>query len=1104
MLRALVLSILVLPLGLASVQTLPVPAPEAFAEPGATGRSAAALATAQRLIKEGRASEAAPHLQVVLTDHPYCPSLWREWLTVAPPELKGFLAHRWLGALSDPKARLNPDPATKRLLPSPVFEKLANQRMEAIAELIAYASKLKPTVPAAPGELLTLLLTRDLLQVLVREAPRAAAAAEETLRAATVRLAPRNETVIAVLDGWLSKATAKRDTATAMEIARRILGLAAQARFHDLEGEKPPEFSAAEARAQEALARCRQEIRTAAGAPLTVEALAAMTREEREAFSAAHATPSRPAFALSAEGRYIVETCAGHATLLGVASTIDHHHKRLANWFGVDPFVKEQGLVRIVPEAYELESEGTPYWWAGGFQSGSVTQMIFHTGTIEGLGHGLTHELTHRFDGSLFAGLPSWMVEGKAVWTGAAYGVAAEENFVEHHISFGTVEQAFIKGYGDKNKLEKLILGTIDDYRDNYTAGYALYVYLKLWAEPADRPLFAPRLNEYMKGYFKGKNRPMEWFARHFIDDKDGRPENFEKFAEGFSTFLRGFYWDSRAPWTERYAVKFRGGKDGYVYDAPTWTRARERAEPFFGQDHLSAAMTLGARLLEHAGVVTLGLRSLSLDEVSDEDIALLHASLMALNQAEAASSLALWRQYRGHAAPAPTQSPWARWPKLQAWLGALASARTELEASGDPSLHAALLGEQDVLARLAAAPRIGAPEPAPDLPPTLEAPAHRLALYGYEEDDLVGYQERRVKNLWYEDPARELHVGRAKPREGTGSLDRHAHQRDAFARSRLWNAPGRYRVKARIHITTSFVSGSVVLGYTRRDRFVRLGFSAGDWLYAIGKKEDKTEIDSVGFHFHGSRVRDHHLAGASPSRTVEFKSPRTSFELELLVDGGMVQAWVEGEFIGTYHTQDGASLEGFLGFAAGQGAYRVEGAAIQREDHRAAHRASPRTSRALRLGEPGPVTFASFRNHRVEGLSPHAEGMLLLVIPDAYLADAQDPKSPDAIMDFLERLKSKLQTKGLDTPTVVYLPSTAVPELRQALMTAGSKLSGAPVEWGEHRLAFAKEESDPFLLFVDPAHVLRYEVETAAWSDSLDKGLEHRLRVSRRPGTGP
>ena len=45
--------------------------------------------------------------------------------------------------------------------------------------------------------------------------------------------------------------------------------------------------------------------------------------------------------------------------------------------------------------------------------------MRFSIGTIEGLGHGLTHELTHRFDGALFPGQPTWLVEGKAVWTGA-------------------------------------------------------------------------------------------------------------------------------------------------------------------------------------------------------------------------------------------------------------------------------------------------------------------------------------------------------------------------------------------------------------------------------------------------------------------------------------------------------------------------------------------------------------------------------------------------------------------------------------------------------------------------------------------------------------
>ena len=59
------------------------------------------------------------------------------------------------------------------------------------------------------------------------------------------------------------------------------------------------------------------------------------------------------------------------------------------------PFDGRRGVARIVPEVDDLETEGAPYWWAAGFQSGDRTTVRFSWGTIPGLGRTLTHELTH-------------------------------------------------------------------------------------------------------------------------------------------------------------------------------------------------------------------------------------------------------------------------------------------------------------------------------------------------------------------------------------------------------------------------------------------------------------------------------------------------------------------------------------------------------------------------------------------------------------------------------------------------------------------------------------------------------------------------------------
>jgi hypothetical protein len=131
---------------------------------------------------------------------------------------------------------------------------------------------------------------------------------------------------------------------------------------------------------------------------------------------------------------------------------------------------------------------------------------------------------------------------GKGRLDRAAYGNSTDESFVENHASFGTVEAAFIKGYGSSDKLEKLVSGTIEDYRDNYVAGYALYLYLQTWKEN-ERPLYRERLQAFMESGRTSKLEPKERFVAHFCDGKAGRPAKLEEFAARFGEYISGFYW---------------------------------------------------------------------------------------------------------------------------------------------------------------------------------------------------------------------------------------------------------------------------------------------------------------------------------------------------------------------------------------------------------------------------------------------------------------------------------------------------------------------------------------------------------------------------------
>src|SRR5262249_18850862 len=157
-----------------------------------------------------------------------------------------------------------------------------------------------------------------------------------------------------------------------------------------------------------------------------------------------------------------------------------------------------------------------------------------------------------------------------------------------------------------------------------------------------------------------------------------------------------------------------------------------------------------------------------------------------------------------------------------------------------------------------------------------------------------------------------------------TGTMDRAAYQRDAFVRTREWFSAGRYVITARMQVTTSFISGSVIIGYTRRDRNVRMDFNGGDFLYSIGAKEGKTVFDGISATLRGFRERAFPLHGSTPSLHVKFEPPTNAFLLRILVDGSEVHAYVNDKLIGTYHTTDGQAVEGYVGFASGHGAYLV------------------------------------------------------------------------------------------------------------------------------------------------------------------------------------
>ena len=196
--------------------------------------------------------------------------------------------------------------------------------------------------------------------------------------------------------------------------------------------------------------------------------------------------------------------------------------------------------------------------------------------TIPGLGRGITHELTHRFDGAIYPGLPGWLVEGKASWTAGAYGSMKEENFVPNHCSYGTQAGTLRLGYDEADKLREIVAGTQEEYRDNYTAGYSLYVYLNTWIGSEDvdgeefgeegswpppaegeaqrerAPLYHDALQKFMEERKRLRNDPVKVFEAYFCDGENGRPADFDEFSERFTRWLRGF---NEEGWNDAWAT---------------------------------------------------------------------------------------------------------------------------------------------------------------------------------------------------------------------------------------------------------------------------------------------------------------------------------------------------------------------------------------------------------------------------------------------------------------------------------------------------------------------------------------------------------------------
>jgi hypothetical protein len=1057
----------------------------------------------------GSLAAAREHLLSALEFHPAAPQLLLELVLSCTddPDLAAIWCDRLVRASCDAQGRARFDAdAKKRLAAAKALEPWLKQagernqlRAAAIAELARFIDKQKPAAAPNGARAVQVRWAAELLLQLGEGSPSLLAQVAPGVGKVQNAFAPDHDLVFQALGRLLTtsqSADAGKPPTTgaasdpvaaedrSIRAARILTGLRRQGSQQDLQGPPAPAIGKLADDAQKVLDD--NTAADAAGKVWSIAELEAMSAAERLQFTDRHQHWRAPGLALSTSGRYRIETVCGHETLLAVAKTVELHHARLVGHYGSDPFLQRQGVVRIVPETSDLETEGAPFWWAAGFQGGDRTVVRFAWGDIPGLGRTLTHELTHRFDGVLRPFLGAWYGEGHAQWTAGHYGRMAETTCVESYLDRAAVTSTYVMGYAERGRFEQLLKGEVEDYRDNYAAGYSLYAFLRQY--PPDAPRYREALGRFEQNARAGSKDPVGYFAATFADGKQGRPAKLDELHADWQRFLRGCYerGDERThsadnEWVERYTGRGDGDDGSMVMDEPTWTWTRSRSEPFFGQEHAAAAALLLHEAGDAEGVIAAGVWSLTVDGWRPDVSAAMLAALRAGRSAEAAQAFAVTAGRHFPAlAPGECVQLLAALPKCKQLLDAMTQHATALAQAKAPTAADALRAERS---RLGALFGLVATEP-PATPPPL--PRH-LGGHGFTESSLTDHDRQRVRGLWYATADGDLHVGREQPRTATGTLDRESLHRDAFVHSVGWQLPGDYVLRGRVHFTTAYVDGTIVIGHMRRDRSIRLHFASGDFAYATGRSDRRAGDGRIHFGLRGLWERD----GKLPDTEVGASAPvagEGSFDYTITVRGPRIDVAIGDKTLFSYTVHDGTPIEGQVGFAMKVGAIRVQQPTVQRLDDVAGS-----DRRGLDLARQPTRTVDDLLGLPVRGVPVEPNGTLVLWLPK--LAEGAGLDMLDRVMPVLAKLMNSPHEHP--QPWVLAVPRGLSAADRQRAANTIGTVRATPLPVIEHDVGAPFDDGDPWVLFVDGFGVLR--VATATTSAAVHTRLLKWSRLFRR-----
>ena len=1039
-------------------------------------------------------SEARGHFRNVLRDFPTEVGVLLDMVRACADDedLAALYADRWATAVVDKSGRLAVPRDAKDLasLKDALTRQVAKTRAKAAQDL----ARAVPAVRGA-GRWFKARGYARLFARVTRASRHLERAHGEKVREGVQKAAPVLKDLMRAIQKGASRGG---PPALRIALGRAIRGLSAQMR-QTHEGTPQGDAGALLRLAESILRHAESELEDEQMEPLTLAALEAMKPAEIAAFNAKHTNWATPGRSVTPTGRYAIVTACGHGTLLAATRYAEPTHERLAAWFGKSPFKGKQGLIRIVPSAQELEAENGPWWWAGGFQKGSITTIQHSLGTPMDLVRVLAHELTHRFDGVIYPGLPKWLLEGRAVWTGGAFNKIDAKQHVPRFIDGARVNKVGL-GFAKPHWFGRLITGTLEDYRDNYTAGHALWVFLSAYDE-SGQILFAEPLAHWMQS-FKARNKiTLESFASVFCDGKEGRPDTLDGFLSRFGDFVQGFRVEEPPAWVKTWQRWPAGPRMKLITDGPTLVRTRKRERPRFGQDHIrEAARVLGAL---GEGRVALGLLAWAIarDQVAAADFDALLPLVRDVGGQEAAASLLVDRERHADAVDPALLGSIERSallrPVLKTFLATLAEGVALRRAQGHDRAAAAWAEEHDRLARWVGVPRV----PAADPPVRLgaERRSWRLDHLGWLSDKLTGYERYPEPDLWMRSPEGHLIVGTKSLNTAGDELE--SHEASVFLRSHRW-VEASYRLRCRVRLLTPFVRGDIVLGHTRPDRNMRVSFLAGRLPRKGEPPARQVRHKRANFSVDTLRPFDQLSANWEQQGVVRFEQENL-FNLIVDVKGPTVEVYVEGTHAAVCSDAEGAPVDGYVGFGARFGAYRVEAATVEDLVDQTPIRS--RMPYRPSLQEPLKPMGRWASNNSFTDLRPSRAGSVVVWVPGGI--DQPDKRTTTRIAEGVASVASGLEANHHPGDIALVLPARWTESQRQQVHEAAARQGGDRLRVMQHlegmggrAPADTRWGEDLLYLFVGPRGVIRCmrRATWPTWGRTEDGGVNLWYRWMR------